>query len=41
MVQRSKTPAVGRKVRVGRVREVAEGSLEETMGSVHLAGGLI
>lgn len=41
MLKRPRTPAVGRKIRVGRVREMVEGSSEETMGNVQLEDVLI
>lgn len=40
MLKRPKTPAVGRKVRVGKVEEMVEGSLEETMVNLNLEGRL-
>ena len=40
MLKRPKTPAVGRKVRVGKVGEMVEGSLEETTVNLNLEGRL-
>ena len=40
MLKRPKTPAVGRKVRVGKVGETVEGSLEETTVNLNLEGRL-
>lgn len=40
MLKRPRTPAVERKVRVGKVGDLVEGSLVGTMVNLNLEGGL-
>lgn len=40
VLKRPRTPAVGRKVRMGKVGDLVEGSLVETVVNLNLEGGL-